>query len=173
MVGKLIQVALDMGRGERRTATGKDGIDIIPSQQGTVIATGNTRFIATLGEHRGHTRECPLLGVAHIKIALGILEIIHIRGVVLRATGTTGYQLGKLACKRDVRGFFYMQERYLIEHGSEPLTLLFPVYAQTPDGVAQGFLTHGYLRGESLLAQVHQRTTDSETLGEFVLPVDA
>ena len=173
MVGELIQVALDMGRGERRTATGKDGIDIIPSQQGTVIATGNARFIATLGEHRGHTRECPLLGVAHIQIALGILEIIHIRGVILRATGTTGYQLGKLARKRDVRGFFYMQERYLIEHGSEPLTLLFPVYAQTPDGVAQRFLAHGYLRGESLLAQVHQRTTDSETLGEFVLPVDA
>ena len=66
-----------------------------------------------------------------------------------------------------------MQERYLIEHGSEPLTLLFPVYAQTPDGIAQRFLPHRYFRSECLLAQVHQRTTDSETLGEFVLPVDA
>ena len=162
-----------MGWSERRTATGKDRIDIIPSQQGTVVTTGNTRFITTLGKHRGHTRECPLLGVAHIQIALGILEIIHIRGVVLRATGTTGYQLGKLACKRDVRGLFDMQERYLVEHGGEPLTLLFPVHAQAPDGVTQGFLAHGYLRGEGLLAQVHQCTTDGETLGEFVLPVDA
>ena len=66
-----------------------------------------------------------------------------------------------------------MQERYLVEHVGEPLTLLFPVKAQAPDGVAQGFLAHGHLRGKCLLAQVHQRTTDGEALGEFVLPVYA
>ena len=64
-----------------------------------------------------------------------------------------------------------MQERYFVEHGGEPLALLFPVKTQAPDGITQGFLAHRHLRGKGLLTQVHQRTTKGKTLGEFVLPV--
>ena len=64
-----------------------------------------------------------------------------------------------------------MEEGYLVEHRREPLALLLPVHAQSPDGVAQRFGTHRHLRGQGLFVQMHQRTTHLEVLRELVFPV--
>ena len=146
MVRQLLQVALDVSRGECRAATGKYRVYIIPSQQGSVVAAAHTRLIATLCKHRRHTRQRPLLRITHVEIALGVLEIVYVRRIILSTAGSTGYQLGKLACKRYVRGLLDVQERYLVQHRGEPLRLLFPVDVQAPDGVTQRFLTHIHLR---------------------------
>ena len=173
MVRQLFQVALDVARRQCRTATGEDGIDIIPCQQGTVVTTRHTFPVSRLYKQRRHTRQCPGLRIAHVNIVLRILEIIDIRGIVLRATGRPRYQLGKLTREGDMRGLFHMEERYLIEHRRKPLRLLFPVNVQSPQRVAQGLCSHRHLRGKSLLGEVHQRTTQLEILTEVVLPVEA
>ena len=173
MVRQLIKVALDMGWGECRTTTGKDRIDIIPSQQCTIVSTGNTRFISTLIKHRGDTRQGPLLRITHVEIVLGILEIVYVRGIVLSTTCCTSNQLCELACKRDMRWLFNVEERNLVKHRSKPLRLLFPVNIQSPKCVAKRFLAHIHLRGERLFAKMHQRTTYLQILREFVFPVKA
>ena len=162
-----------MGRRQSRTAAGEDRVYIIPCQQGSIITAGDTCLIATLCKHRWHTRQRPLLWITHIEIALGILEIIHIRCIILSATSSTSYQLCELTSKRYVRRLLYVQERYLVKHRSEPLRLLFPVDIQSPNGVAQRFFAHVNLRCKCLLVKMHYCTTNLQTLRQLVLPVES
>ena len=173
VVRQLIKIALDMGRRQSRTAAGEDWVYIIPCQQGSIIAAGDTCLIATLCKHRWHTRQRPLLRITHIEIALGILEIIHIRSIILSATGSAGNKLCELTSKRYVRRLLYVQERYLVKHRCEPLRLLFPVDIQSPDGVAQRFFAHVNLRCKCLLVKMHDCTTNLQTLRQLVLPVES
>ena len=171
MVRQLVQVALDMAGRQRRASAGEDGVDVIPRQQRPVVATRHAHLVARFHEGRGHTREDPLLRIAHVDIVLRILEVVDIRGVVLCAAGSTRDKLGKLTRKRDVRRLLHVEEGYLVEHRREPLALLLPVHAQSPDGVAQRLGTHCHLRGQGLFVQMHQRTTHLEVLRELVFPV--
>ena len=66
-----------------------------------------------------------------------------------------------------------MEQGQFVEHVGEPLRLLFPVHAQSPQGVRQRFLAHVHLRRAGLLVQVHDGTADGEVLVEVVVPVDA
>ena len=66
-----------------------------------------------------------------------------------------------------------MKQRQAVEHIGEPLTLLFPVDAESPDGVVQGLITHIHLGNHGLLGEVHQGTAQSEVLREVILPVQA
>ena len=164
VVRQLVEVALDMAGGERRTATGEDRIDVIPGQQGTVVTAADAFVISRLLEETGHTRQCPCLRIADVDIVLRVLEVINIRGIVLRTAGRAGNQLGKLTRETDVRGFLHMEEGYLVEHRREPLRLLLPVDVQPPYRVAQRLPAHRHLRGECLFGEVHHRTPQLETL---------
>ena len=171
VVRQLVEVALDVRGGERGVAAGEDGIDAIPCQQSTVHATTHAGLVGTLREHRRHTRQGPLLRFLHTEVGLRVLKVVDIRSVVLGAASCTTNQLGKLTGEGDVARFFHMEEGYLIEHRGEPLTLLFPVHTQAPEGITQRFVTHRHLRGQSLFVEVHQRTRHLEVLREVVLPV--
>ena len=173
VVRQLFEVALDVRGCERGVTAGENRVNAIPGQQGSVSATAYARLIATLREHRGYTREGPLLRLLHTEVGLRIFEIVDIRGIVLSATCRTAYQLGKFSSKGNAARLLHVEEGYLVEHRSEPLTLLFPVYAQAPECVAQRLRTHRHLRGEGLLVEVHQRTANLEAFREVVLPVHA
>ena len=173
MVRQLVQVALDVTRCQRGTSAREDRVDVIPGQQRTVVATRHARLVTRFHEGGRHTRDGPLLRIAHVDIVLRVLKVVDIRGIVLGAACRTCDELGKLASKRDVRGFLHMEEGYLVEHRRQPLALLFPVHVQSPEGVAQRLCSHCHLRGQCLLVQVHQRTAQLEILRELVFPVHA
>ena len=65
-----------------------------------------------------------------------------------------------------------MQQRQFVEHIGQPLALCLPIDIQTPQGILQRLRAHSYLRCQRLFAQVLQRTTNLEVLGELVLPVE-
>ena len=109
----------------------------------------------------------------HTEVGLRILKVVDIRGVVLSATSRTANQLGKLTGKGDMARLFHVEEGNLVEHRGEPLTLLFPVHTQAPEGITQGFVAHRHFRGQGLFVEVHQRTRHLEVLREVVLPVQA
>ena len=173
VVRQLIQVALDVARGQCRGSAGEDGVNGVPCQSCSVITTRHTSLIGSLIQCGRHTRERPRLRIAHVDIVLRVLKVVDIRGVVLCAAGGACDQLGKLSCEGDVRRLLHMQERYLVEHVGEPLRLLFPVHVQSPEGIAQRLGTHGDLRGQCLLGEVHQRSAELEVLREVVFPVHA
>ena len=54
------------------------------------------------GKHARHARHHPCLGVADVNAVFGILEIINIRGMALRAACLTCQELGELASKREL-----------------------------------------------------------------------
>ena len=81
------------------------------------------------------------------------------------------YQLSKFGRKRDVRRLRKMQERYLVEHIREPLTLFLPAHVQSPNGVVERFGTHIHLCRQCLLGQVHKRTANHKVLREVVFPI--
>ena len=156
---------------ERRTAAGEDRIDIIPGQQGTVVAAADAFVIGRLLEETGHARQCPCLRTADVDIILRVLEVVDIRGVVLRTTGRTCNQLSELTRETDMRGFLHMEEGNLVEHRREPLRLLLPVDVQTPYRVAQRFSAHRHLRGERLFGEMHHRAPQLKTLRKLIFPV--
>ena len=119
MVGKLLQVTLDMGGCERTALIGEDGVDGIPRHLRTVVATGESLLVLRLGEEGGHTGEHPRLGVADADAVLGILEVVDIRGVVLGTAGLTGNQLGKLARETNLGGLGEMQTGQFVEEIGE------------------------------------------------------
>ena len=81
-------------------------------------------------------------------------------------------ELGKLTGKGNLRGLGDVEERYLVKHLREPLRLLFPVHAQTPQGVVERFVTQGYLRDECFFLQVLNSTGEFKILIELIFPVD-
>ena len=54
----------------------------------------------------------------------------------------------------------------------QPLALRFPRHVQSPNGVVQRFAAHSHLRGERLLAEVHERTAHLQLFGEIVLEIE-
>ena len=173
MVGQLLQVALDVAGGQTAAAAGEDGVYGVPGQQGAVVAAADAGLVAAVGEHRRHAGQHPGLGVGDVVEVFGALEVVEIRGIVLRAAGLAGNEVGKLAGERDARRLGAVQQGQLVQHVGEPLALLLPVQVQAPDGVVQRLLAHVHLGGEGLLGQVHEGTAEGEVLGEVVLPVHA
>ena len=51
VVRQLVEVVLDMARGERRRAVGKDGVYYIPCQQGTVVTAVHRGLVVISGKH--------------------------------------------------------------------------------------------------------------------------
>ena len=171
MVGELVEVALDVARRERRRAACEERVDGVPRQARAVEARAQRRLVARLGEHRRHRRDYPRRRCRHVDGVLGVLEVVDVRGVVLRAAALSGYELRELARERDARRLREMQERQLVEHVREPLALLLPVDVQAPDGVVERLRTHVHLVGESLFGEVLERTRELEVLREVVLPI--
>ena len=79
----------------------------------------------------------------------------------------------ELSREGDMRRFTHMEEWYLIQHIGQPLTLLFPVHAHSPQGVVQWFCTHLHLRYEWLFLEVLDGTRHLEVFREVILPVQA
>ena len=111
--------------------------------------------------------------VGLVELVLGVFEVVQVGGIILRAARRTGYQVGKLARKLYLRWLRQVQQGQFVEHVGEPLRLLFPVQAQSPERVAQRLLAHAHLRGEGLLVQVHHRAAKREVLVELIVPVHA
>ena len=173
VVGQLLKVALDMPRCEAGRTACEYRVDVVPRQQGTLVSAADGLLVVMACKHGGYTAEHPCLGVADIEQVLGILEIVQVRSVVLRAACLARNELCKLAGEGDLRGLGAMQQRQAVEHIREPLRLLLPVHVESPERVVQRFLTHRHLGGEGLFLQVQQRTAEGEVLGEVVLPVHA
>ena len=173
MVGELVDVALDMAGRQTAGAVGEQGVDGVPRQQGTVVAAGNGRLVLALGEHAGHAGDDPRRGLEEGDAVLGILEVVDVGGIVLRTTGGTCYEVGKLARKGNLRGLRTVEQRQPVEHVGEPLALRLPVDVQSPQRILEGFGTHGDLGRQRLFGEVLQGTANLEVLGEVVLPVEA
>ncbi len=172
MVGELVEVALDVTRGQRGRTVGKQRVDGVPRQQRTVETTGDTVLVGILRKHRRHTGQRPRLRLQHVNTVLRILEVVNVRGIILRTPGRTGDEVCKLARKGNLRRLSAVQQGQLVEHPRQPLALCLPVQVQSPQGILQRFRPHGDLRGQRLLAEVLQRTTYLEILREIVLPVE-
>ena len=173
MVRQLVEIALDVARRERRRAACEERVDSVPRQARAVEARAQRRLVARLGEHRRHRRDYPRRRCRHVDGVLGVLEVVDVRGVVLRAAALSGYELRELARERDARRLCEMQEGQLVEHVREPLALLLPVDVQAPDSVAERLRSHVHLVGERLFGEVLERTRELEVLREVVLPVHA
>jgi len=156
---------------KRRTLIREDGVDGIPCHERALVSARQVGLIVVVIYARRHARQRPRFGFEHADAVLGILKVVDIRGVVLRAAGLPCYQLGKLARKRNLRRLLAVQEGQHIEHIGKPLALLFPVHVQSPQRILQRFGTHGHLRGKRLLAQMLYSTAYLELFREVVLPV--
>ena len=173
VVGQLRQVALDMCRGKRTAPAGKERIDIVPRQQRTVEAARQRGLVVVVGDGGGHAGDNPRGGGRHIYLGGGVLKVVQIRGIVLRAVALAGDELGKLGIEGYLRGLRDMQERYLVEHIGEPLALLLPVEVHSPERIVERLGSHVHLGGEGLLREMLQGTAHLEILGKLVLPIDA
>ena len=170
-VRQLVEVALDVAGRQTRRAAREERVDGVPGHLRTVVAAGKASLVAALAEHRRHTRHRPRRSRRHVDFTLGVLKVVDVRGVVLRAVTLTGNELGKLTGEGNLRRLREMQEWNLVEHVREPLAFLLPVDVQAPNGVIQRFRTHAHLCGKGLLGEVLQRTTELEVLREVVSPV--
>ena len=173
MVAELVKVTLDMAGRQAGRAVGEQRVNVIPGQQGTVEAAGHRVVVGIFGEQLRHTGDDPRLRFQHADAVLGILEVVDIRGVVLRTAGRSGYQVGKLTGEGYLRRRGTMQQRQLVQHSRQPLALGLPVDVQAPQRVLQRLRTHHHLGGERLFAEVLQRTANLEVLRELILPVKA
>ena len=173
MITELLEVALDMSRSQGTASTGKERVDTIPSQTGTVETARQSGLIIIifLEIERWHAGDKPGGRRHHINAVLGIFEVINIGSIVLRTTCLSSQQLCKLTGKRDLRWLGKMQEWYLVKYIGKPLTLLLPIEINTPESILQWLRTHGDLRRKSLFGKMLQGTTHLEVLGEIILPV--
>ena len=139
MIAQLVKVALDMTGGQTRGAIGEQRINRVPRQQGSVEAAGHRVFISILIERLRNTGDNPRLRLYDADSVLGILKVVNIRGIVLRAAGCSCYQMRKLSREGYPRRLGAMQEGQLVYHTGEPLTLCLPVDVQAPQRVLQRF----------------------------------
>ena len=151
MVAELLKVALDMAGSEARRTAGEQRVDGVPRQQGTVVARGDVSLVVVVLDACRHTRQRPRLRVDDADQLFRVLEVVQIGSVILRTTGTTCYELGKLARQMYLRGLRHVQQRYLVQYVGQPLRLLLPAQVQTPKGVVQRLLAHCHLGGQRLL----------------------
>ena len=173
MITELLEVALDMSRRQGTASTGKERVDAIPSQTGTVETARQFGLIVIifLEIERWHAGDKPGGRRHHINAVLGIFEVINIGSIVLRTSSLSSQQLGKLTGKGYLRWLGKMQERNLVKYIGKPLTLLFPIEINTPESILQWLRAHGDLRCKSLFGKMLQGTTHLEVLGEIILPV--
>ena len=160
-----------MARRQTRRAAREERVDGVPGHLRTVVAAGEAGLVAALAEHRRYTRHRPRRSRRHVDFALGVLKVVDVRGIVLRAVALSCNELGKLTGEGNLRRLREVQEWNLVEHVCQPLAFLLPVDVQAPDGIVQRFRAHTHLRGKSLLGKVLQRTTELEVLREVVRPV--
>ena len=173
-VRELVEVALDVAGREARRAAREERVDGVPRHLRAVEAAGEARFVATLGKHsRWYARQEPRRGRRNVNQAFRLLEVVDVRGVVLRAAALSGDEMCELARERDVRGLRQAQERQLVEQVREPLAFLFPIQVHAPNRVFQWLGTHRHLRRVGLFRKVLQRTAHLEILREIVGPVHA
>ena len=78
MIGKLFQVATDMTGRERRTLAGEQRVDVVPGQQGAVVAAPHGVLVGAVGHQRRHARDGPRRRYRHVDAARGILEVVQI-----------------------------------------------------------------------------------------------
>ena len=82
-------------------------------------------------------------------------------------------KLSKFSVKGDKAGLCALDERQLVNHVREPLTLFLPTDVEAKECVLQGLVAHADLCGERLFAQVHQGTADGEVFVDLVIEVQA
>ena len=162
-----------MSRSQGTASTGKERVNAIPSQTGTVETARQSGLIVIifLEIERWHAGNKPGSRRHHINAVLGIFEVINIGSIVLSTSSLSSQQLGKLTGKGYLRWLGKMQERYLVKYIGKPLALLLPIEIDTPKSVLQWFRTHGNLRCQSLFGKMLQGTTHLEVFGEIILPV--
>ena len=162
-----------MSRSQGTASTGKERVNAIPSQTGTVETARQSGLIVIifLEIERWHAGNKPGSRRHHINAVLCIFEVINIGSIVLSTSSLSSQQLGKLTGKRDLRWLGKMQERYLVKYIGKPLALLLPIEIDTPKSILQWFRAHGNLRCKSLFGKMLQGTTHLEVLGEIILPV--
>ena len=173
VIAQLVEVALDMSRSQRTTLSVEKWVDCVPGHLASVESTCQSRLVLIFREHGRNAGEEPRGRSHHINTALGGLEIIQIRSVILRSARLSGNQLGKLSSKGNLRWLGKMQERNLVEHIRQPLTFLLPVDVDTPEGILHRFLSHRHLGEERLFTQMLERTAQLEILREVVFPVES
>ena len=110
------------------------------------------------GKHRRRGGNRPLLGHRNVDVRFRILKVIEIRRIALRAGITTGDELCKFSGEIDIRWRSGMHKRQAVHEIRQPLALCFPRHVQPPNRVVQRFAAHRHLRGQWLLAEVHERT---------------
>ena len=173
VVAQLVKVALDVTGRQTGGAVGEQRVDGVPCQEGTIETTGHGILVGIFPECVRHTGDNPRLRLQHRDTIHRTLKVVYIRGIVLRTTGCSSYQLSKLTRKRYLRGLCTMQQGQLVQHSRQPLALRLPVDVQSPQRILQGFRTHRHLRREGLLTQMLQCTTYLEVFREVVFPVEA
>ena len=167
-----MQVVFDVARRERRTAACEERVNHIPSQQRTVVAIAHIVCQLRFGKHRRRGGNRPLLGHRNVDVRFCIFKIVEIRGIALRTGVATGDELCKFSGEIDVRRRGGMHKRQAVHEIRQPLALRFPRHVQSPNGVVQRFAAHRHLRGERLLAEVHERTAHLQLFGEIVLEIE-
>ena len=108
----------------------------------------------------------------NIDVRFRILKVIEIRRIALRAGVAAGDELCKFSREIDVRRRGAMHKGEAVHEIRQPLALRFPRQVQSPNGVVQRFAAHSHLRGERLLAEVHERTAHLQLFGEIVLEIE-
>ena len=173
VVGKLVEVALDVaGREARRTAR-EERVDGVPRHLRTIETAREACFVVTFREFRRHARQQPRGRCGNVDGRFRILEIVDIRGIVLRSATLSRDELGKFTRERELRRLRQAQEGDFVEQIRQPLTLFLPIHIHAPNRVVQRFRTHIYLRRERLFGKVLQCTAQLEIFREIVSPVHA
>ena len=102
MVGKLLQIALQMSRCERTTTPCEQRIYRIPCQLRTIETACQCSFVTAFRESRRHTRYNPRCRHGDINLVRCVFKIIKIRCIILRSTVSTRNKLGKFSCKTNL-----------------------------------------------------------------------
>ena len=127
VVGELVEVTLYVAWRERRGASCKERVDVIPCQARTVIAVAHIVRQLAIFEVRGGRGEHPVFRVAHVGDLLVVVEVIEIRCTSLRLLRLACVELSIFAREGYGRGSRQVEQRYLVEHVGQPLRVLLPV----------------------------------------------
>ena len=78
MVGELVEVALDVSWGKRRTTASEERVDIVPSKERTVVAVHLIVAEVAILQVGWSGGESPRLRTAHVDAALGGFEVVNV-----------------------------------------------------------------------------------------------
>ena len=173
VAGELVEVALDVAWCECAAAAREDGVDVVPGQQGAVVAVCLVACQLAFREHAWCARHAPVGWLRQAALDAAALEVVEVRCVSLHAVVLPCDELCELAVEGDEAGLCALDERQLVYQVREPLAFLLPAYVEAPECVLQRFVAHADLCGEWLLAQVHQCAAYGEVLVYLVVEVQA